>query len=194
MESGITGWWGSISSFDRILWIVAIFFTVLFLIQTIFTFAVGDGEDAIGDSDLSIGEDHGAGSQFLTFKNIVAFFTMFSWTALAMLGAGYGHAAALIVGAIAGSAMVALMVFMFSRMAKLASSGTLEFQNAVGKTAEVYLPIPAKRKSIGKVQIHVQGQLLELRAVTDDENDIATGRVVTVKEIINNSILLVTAE
>ncbi len=43
-----------------------------------------------------------------------------------------------------------------------------------------------------KVHIKVQGSLRELPAMTDDEEEIATGKLIRVKNIINDSILLVT--
>ena len=78
-------------------------------------------------------------------------------------------------------------------MNKLKQSGTLQIKNAVGIIAETYLFIPAKRSGFGKIHIKVQGSLHELQAMTDDEEQIATGKLVKVTSVINDSILLVTS-
>jgi hypothetical protein len=63
----------------------------------------------------------------------------------------------------------------------------------VSKIGETYLRIPARRNGIGKVQIHVQGRLMELEAMTDDVEDIATGKPIKVISTLNERILLVTS-
>ena len=82
--------------------------------------------------------------------------------------------------------MASIMYF----MGKLVEDGTLKIKNALGKSGSVYLPIPAKRAGMGKVQIQVQG-FQTLDAVTDNETDIPTGAIVEVVEILNNQILIV---
>ena len=86
------------------------------------------------------------------------------------------------------------MMLLFRGMSKLKESGTLELENAIGLTAETYLFIPPKRAGYGKVHIRVQGSLQELPAVTDDQEQIATGKLVKVLDIVSDSILLVTAK
>ena len=51
--------------------------------------------------------------------------------------------------------------------------------------------IHGSRGNIGKVLVKVQGSLRELEAITDDPEDLPTGAVVNVKEVINDNILLV---
>jgi len=75
-------------------------------------------------------------------------------------------------------------------MGKLSEDGTLKLNNAIGKLGTAYLKIPAQRKGMGKVQIKVQGYRT-LDAITDDMEDIPTGAVVDVVDIINDEILLV---
>ena len=65
-------------------------------------------------------------------------------------------------------------------------------KNAIGGIGEVYLPILSGRSNIGKVSIKVQGSLRELDAITDDDQDLPTGAVVTVTDITSNDTLIVT--
>ncbi len=94
---------------------------------------------------------------------------------------------------VAGALMVAIMAFLLRGMSRLKHSGTLEISNALNKIGETYLFIPAKRNGYGKVHIKVQGSLQELQAITDDETDIPTGKLVKVTQVVNSNILVVSA-
>ena len=65
----------------------------------------------------------------------------------------------------------------------------MEIKNALGKTAKVYLTIPAKRSGPGKVHINFDGTLRELEAISDEE--IKTDSMIEVCDILDNSILVV---
>ena len=77
-------------------------------------------------------------------------------------------------------------------MSKLADDGTIDSSKAVGGTGDVYLFIPAKRAGQGKIQIKVQGRLVEYQAVTDDEADIPTGSVIRVISMLSDKVFIVT--
>ena len=100
----------------------------------------------------------------------------------------------MIISTVAGLAMMTIMAGLMYFMSKANVSGTLKMKNAIGQVGEVYLTLQAKRGSIGKVQIKVQGSMRTLDALTDDAEDITTGKVITVSDIINDNILLVTAK
>lgn len=189
MES-ITDQWNDLPSLEKILWAIALIASLLFVIQTLMTFAMGDGE-LDGDADADIAGDEGAGHQMFTLKNLVAFFTLFGWTGLGCLQAGMQPLLALVLASVAGVAMVALMMFLLARITQLKHSGTLDLKNAIGLTGRVYLTIPAARAGIGKVHLRVQGGVKELDALTDLAAPIATGAMVRVVAVIDERILLV---
>lgn len=87
--------------------------------------------------------------------------------------------------------MMLAMATLFYLMSKLVESGNMNLKNAVGRSGEVYLPIPANRQGIGKIQITVQGTLQTLDAITDDKEPIGTSALIQVVEVINDQILLV---
>lgn len=188
----INTWWQSLYGFEKIFWFIALLFSVLFIIQTILSFAGGDGDEAFGDADASVENDTGIGYGFLTIKNFIAFFTIFGWTGVALSGTGVGKVWIIIFSVVAGCAVVAMMIFLMNSMSKLKESGTLKMENALGKTATVYLHIPAKRKGVGKIIVTVQGTMRELNAVTNDDTDIITGSIVKVTEITGDNMLGVT--
>lgn len=187
----ISSWWQSLATFDKILWVIALLFSLLFLVQLVMSFAGGDADDVSGDADAAIGDDHGIGHQFFTIKNLIAFFTIFGWTGIAGIEGGLSKPVSILIAVLAGSVVVLIMVFIMRSMNKLKQSGTLQTKNAIGLVAETYLFIPAKRNGFGKVHIKVQGSLHELQAITDDEEQIPTGKLVKVTGIVNDSILVV---
>lgn len=189
----ISSWWQNLADFDKIFWGIALLFSLLFLLQTILSFAGGDGDSSFGDADASIDGDHGIGYGFFTIKNMVAFFTIFGWTGLALIKGNASKGVTIAVALASGVAIVLMMLFLFRSMSKLKQSGTLLIDNAVGKTAEVYLFIPAKREGFGKVHIQLQGSLRELNAITDDEEIIPTGRIIKVIAVVNSNTLIVTS-
>lgn len=188
----ITDSWQSLMLIEKIYWCIAIPFSVLFIIQIFLTFFGGDidGIEADGDSDLSIESDHGIDFQFITLKNLVAFFTIFGWTGIACLNGGLGIGKSVFISTLAGLVMMTIMASIIYFMGKLTDDGTLSLKNAIGKVGSVYLTIPAKRAGMGQVQIKVQG-LQTLDAMTDNEVDIKTGAIIEVVEILNNEILVV---
>ncbi len=95
-----------------------------------------------------------------------------------------------IVSVLAGLLMMTIMSTIVYLMGKLTEQGNLNLNNAIGKIATTYLTVPAKRSGMGKVQIKVQG-FRTLDAITDEEEDIKTGSVVEVVDVINNEVLLV---
>jgi membrane protein implicated in regulation of membrane protease activity len=189
MNFDFSAWWDSLATVQQIYWGIAIPSSVIFLLQIAMTFIGADHADSPVDFDVET--DHGAGFQFFTFKNFIAFFTIFSWTGIACLDNGMSLAMTLPISAVAGILMMVLMASIFYFFSRLTDDGTLHIKNAIGKLGEVYLPVEAKRGNIGKINVKVQGSLRELDAVTDDETDLTTGTVIEVKGILGENVLLV---
>ena len=194
LDFSFNSWWAETETLGRIYWMIALPSSLFFVIILVTTFIAGDVDGEVGDVDADIEGDGGIGFQFFTLKNLVGFFTIFAWTGIACIDAGYNTAITVGASALAGLAMMTIMASIFHFMGKLSDDGTLLMQNAVGGIGEVYLTIQPKRNGFGKVQINVQGSIRTLQAMTDDEAELATGTVVRVKEIINDQILLVTKE
>jgi hypothetical protein len=185
-------WWTEMATFEKINWLIALPFSALFIIQIILTFVGGDIDDmsADGDVDSSIDHDTGIDFQFLSLKNLIAFFTIFGWTGIVCIDAGFSVGVTVLISSISGIIMMTIMASIMYFMGKLTDEGTLNFNNAIGKTCTVYLTIPAKRGGLGKIQVQVQG-FRTLDAMTDNEESLKTGSIVQITQIINNEILLV---
>ncbi len=188
----ISTWWTSLVAFEKILWGIALIFSAFFVIQTLLTLIGGDS-DSFGDADEYATDNDGAGYQFFTIKNMVAFFTMFGWVGIASYSGGLAKWLVILLGLITGVLMVVIIAVLFRNVSRLKHSGTMEIKNAINQVGETYLFIPASRGGLGKVSIRVQGSLRELQAMTDDDENIPTGKPVRVTGTINDSILLVTS-
>jgi len=180
------------STLEQTYWIIALIGSAVFLVIFMLTFIGGIGDtDMEADANDFEADDGGVGFQFFTFKGIIAFFTIFGWSGVVSIDNELSATATLIISIIAGFIMMVLTSSLFYWMHKLAESGTLKMKNAVGVIGEVYLPIGAKRSKMGKVQIKVQGSLRELEAITDEEENLKTGTMVKVTEIVSAELLLV---
>lgn len=185
-------WWEGLSVILKIFWGIAVPFTLFFVLQLILSFFGAESPDDLPDAEIDA--DHGIPFQFLTLKNLIGFFTIFSWTGIACLEAGLSTALTLLIASIAGLLMVGLMAGLFYLMMKTGADGTMKINDAIGQSGEVYLTIRAKRESIGKIQVKVGGSLRTLDAMTDDEEPLPTGQLARVTKIINDNILLVSSK
>ena len=183
-------WFNALPPFLKTYWVITIISSLMFLLVLITTI-IGADTDDIGDVDAEIDADTGAGFQFFTFKNLVAFFTIFGWSGIASLDTGNSKTITIIISLVCGLLMMFIMAALFYYISKLTSSGTLKMENALHSIGEVYLTVGANRSKIGKVQINVQGSLRELDALTDSDKDLVQGNVVKVVEVTNNGILII---
>ncbi len=184
-------WFNAKGLFEQIYWIFAIPSTLIFLVILITTFVGGDVET---DGDIDGETDGEIGFQFFTFKNLVGFFTIFSWIGIGCIQNGYSNVAVLVISIICGLAMMTAMATLFYFMTKLVEDGTMKMSNAVGRTGTVYLPIKANNGGFGKVQLNVQGATHELQAMTNDSEDLVVGTIVQVSKVVDNNILVVTSK
>ncbi|GAB5474768.1 MAG: hypothetical protein Mars2KO_28670 [Maribacter sp.] len=185
-------WFAALALFEKIYWGIALISSVIFVILLVMTLLGGDAEDFDGgDVDADIDGDTGIEFQFLSFKNLMGFFTIFGWSGIACLDSGLSTGLTVLISTICGLLMMFVMAALFYYLGKLQSSGTLRLKNALNQVGEVYLTIGANRASIGKVSVTVQGTLRELEALTDEDKDLVLGNVVRVKSITDNGILIV---
>jgi hypothetical protein len=186
--------WSQTSLLGQVFWIVTIPATVAFLILLALAIFGGDAGSGV-DVDTDVDSDLAGGDtipfQFISLKNIVAFFAVFGWSGIGFLHAGLAPWLVILLASVCGLLMMVLMATLFYLMSRLAESGTLKMKNAIGKLGEVYLVIPANRKGMGKVQLNVQGSLRTLDAITDDMENIPTSSLIQVVDVIDDQILLV---
>lgn len=189
--SSFSIWWTEHSTIEQVLWVTAVLATILLAVQAVIGFGGGDHDDAFGNVEEASDADTGIDYQFITVKNLLAFFAMFGWAGLGAYSSTQNSVTSLIVALVAGLVTMFFMAWIFKQMNKLQSNGTIDLKTAVGKGAEVYLKIPANRSGKGKVHVTIQSSLRELDAITDDTADINTGDMVFIKEVLASDLLIV---
>lgn len=176
------------TTLQTVFWVTAVIGSLIFLVLFAMSLI---GIDSDMDTDMEIEGDTGIGFQFFSFKNAMAFFTIFGWTGIACLDNDMSNFASVFIAFLAGVAMMVLMGFLFLWISRLAESGTLQINNAIGNVGEVYLSIGANRSRIGKISIDVQGSKRELSALSDENEDLKQGAVIQVVSVVSGEILLV---
>ncbi|MBS4536947.1 NfeD family protein [Clostridium sp. D2Q-11] len=190
-------WWASIPVFEKVFWYLAIPSTVVFMIQLFLTFfGLGEGTADVdsmdGGFDLDADGDGFIESafNFFTIRNFIIFFTVFGWSGIAFSDMGFSEVSTIVISSVLGIIVMLIVAALFYFIMNLASSGNIDLNNSIGATGSVYIPIPAKGKGTGKVQILIQDSLKEVEAITKGKA-ISTGERVKVLEILDNNILVV---
>lgn len=192
----MSDWWNALSSIQQILYCFAIPSTTILFIQFGLSL-LGIGDDLDGEVNIDFEVDDSdlmsTDFRFVSFRGVIAFFTVSSWTALSLLNA-MPNGMAIMLGIIAGLIAMFIIGYLFYATSKLQSSGNISFKNAIGIVGEVYIPIPKSNTGSGKIQILIQERLIEATAVTYNDEKLETGSLVKVIELIGESTLVVEPE
>ena len=208
-------WWGSLAAIQQVFYYIAVPFTVILVIQAIMTLiGLGSGGDTDADSDadtdfgfdsdtdsIELGEDivtdanssesgTMAGFRFFSVRGIVAFFCIFGWTGAALYNTGMQPVFVILLSAAAGFFAMFVIGLIFYSLKNLQSSGNIKYSNAIGKTASVYIPIPAQRSGKGKVMVTVQNRLIEAEAITNEKKKIPTGETVKITGTVGTTLIV----
>lgn len=200
----MTEWWNTLSPALHFYWFIGFPSSALFIIQTALIL-IGIGDSHFFDHDFShtlLDSNHvdtntadslenvTATFKFLTLRNIIVFFTVFSWCGIVLTTKGINGIPVFLIALTIGLLLMFIISLLYYFITRMTEEGTMNLNNAVNCQGEVYLTIPAMRTETGKVNIIVQGALRELEAITDGE-EILTGEKVLVTEIVDNQYLLV---
>ena len=136
----------------------------------------GLGGDTDVDADVDADDlDTGDGSvSFISVRTLSSFMLMFGLVGWLGTAEEWGAVKTPFFALLAGSSTMLVVAYLMFMFHKLASSGNVKPRQAVGKTAQVYLKVPANRSGQGKVTVALQGRSLEFSAVTSGE-EIPTG-------------------
>ncbi len=190
MFLAITDWWYSLATMDQVFWAIAIIFSTLFIIQfglTIF------GLDFDTDADVDMDDaSYSLDPSFtlLSVRGIIAFFAFFGWTGVLALGNGFSTSMVLLMSLAAGLVAMTVVAYLMYFFHKLAEKGNADLNDLIYQDGTVYLTIPGRRKGRGKVHVTLNHSLREMAAVTEGE-ELRTGRMVKIIEIIESNVLVV---
>ena len=177
----------------QIFWGCALISTVIMVIQFILSLC-GMG-DADMDVDMSAGDglDAATGMDLFSIKNVIIFFVGFGWAGISFREIIPQDGLLILAALACGCFFVASFIMIFKQLMKFEGNGAVNMSEAVGKKAEVYLRIPAKRNGKGKVQVSLNGVAREYDAVTNDDEMIPSGKIVDIIGSTGGGALLVTA-
>ena len=177
----------------QIFWGCALISTVIMVIQFILSLC------GMGDVDMDVdmiagdGLDAATGMDLFSIKNVVIFFVGFGWAGISFREIIPQDGLLILAALACGCFFVASFIMIFKQLMKFEGNGAVNMSEAVGKKAEVYLRIPAKRNGKGKVQVSLNGVAREYDAVTNDDEMIPSGKIVDIIGSTGGGALLVTA-
>lgn len=125
------------------------------------------------------------------FQSIVAGVTVFGLVGLAANAAKEPAYFCLKLGIAAALVMMALISDILTLMVRMEKDGTADLQQAVGKSATIYLSVPPKNEGQGKVTVSLQQQLMEFPAVTFQDDPLLAGQKVVIVSVLGTSTMLV---
>jgi hypothetical protein len=185
-------WFNQLDPTLRIFWGIAIFSSIVVIIQMTMSFA-GMGDIDSGDADVDFSTDtdslDDAGSMhLLSIRNIFYFLLGFGWAGISLWNTIPDTIVLTAAAVLVGCLFVAVFIFLFRQMMKLQSNGAFNVNDAVGKLCDVYLRIPGQNQGQGKVQISFNGSVQELDARTQGQ-PLPSGTKVRVLRVIDKKVL-----
>lgn len=182
----INSWWDSLNFDLQVFYGIAIVALIILSFQMITTLIFGmDGADGI-----DIGE-HDSGMGIFSVRGITAFFTGFGWTGVICTKRGLDLLPTIAIAFVVGFSLMVLIYLMMRSLVKLQSSGTLDYANAVGQIATVYLTVSPVQRAGGQVEVMIQGRLTTAEALQKGSQPLHPGTKVKVVDKIGASTLIV---
>jgi hypothetical protein len=186
-------WFNTLDPVLKVYWIIAGIASFVFVIQTIMTFVGMDSSDGLDvNLDSDSGEMHADASYpFFSVRSLVNFFLGIGWGGVCFYDTFTSKLWVLVAAVLTGIVLVLIFIVVFKQMMRLKCDNTFHIGETVGKTADVYLTIPAEKSGKGKIQISVRGAFHEIDAQTEGER-ISTGAIIRVDQVIDSQTILVT--
>ena len=175
-------WWASLTGLQQVFALIGIPATLVLVVQTVLLL-VGMGGDSDADIDadgIDIGESGDGGLTLFSVRGIMAMLCVAGWSGIVFVDFGLGSAAAIVLAALCGVAALFGTAYLMKAVLKLQSSGNIQLGTAIGKTGEVYIPIPPKGQGRGKISITIQDRFIEIDAISGSEDTLKTGETVRV--------------
>jgi membrane protein implicated in regulation of membrane protease activity len=130
----------------------------------------------------------------ISFRTLVAAATFFGLAGMAS-HASLSLVNQLLIALACGVGAMYLVHWLMSLMYRLSEDNTVRINRAVGREGMVYLPVPAGKSGPGKVQLRMQGRMMEYEAVTSAPSNLPAGaRVVVVGVVAGNLLEVAPAE
>lgn len=168
---------------------------VVLLIQlAMLIFGGDDGSNAADAEGFDLGGDDGgvtdaSGYWFLemiSLRTLSAAATFFGLVGGAAYKTGASAGVSLALASLAGYGAMYSVYWAFKQIFRLETQGNEDVYNAIGKTAEVYVPISESNRRAGKIHLVMQGRTVEYQALTDSNYPLNTGAKVLVMDVVSD--------
>ena len=151
------------------------------------------GADAEVDPDVDVDDiDGGDSLNFLSIRALAGFLAFFGLIGAGGTASEWPPGLSLAVAFAAGASVMFFVAFVMRFFHRMHSEGNVRPENAVGKTARVYLRVPAGRSGKGKVSLSLQGRSMEFEAVTAGD-ELPTGSACRVVGLVTEDTVEVTS-
>ncbi|MDR2122281.1 MAG: serine protease [Flavobacteriaceae bacterium] len=176
---------------QKIYWCIAIFSTLVFIVQAVLTFIGTDAFDGT-QADFDGGDLSGGGEPFqlFSFRNLINFLLGFSWTGISFSGIISNRILLMALAVFVGILFIAMFFIILRQLMKLAEDNSFRIEDTLNQVAEVYIPIPENKKGKGKISISIRGSVREIDSISKNER-IETGAPVRVIKIESPNLVLV---
>ena len=195
-------WWDSLTALQQGFAIVAIPATLVLVVQTVLLFfGIGDGDgdvdvdvdtdvdvDGVDISEAASGDD---GLTLFTVRGIVAMFSVGGWAGVVFVDMELNPTLSILLAAVCGVAALFAIAYLMKAVLRLQSSGNIQLGYAIGKTGEVYIPVPPRGEGRGKITINVQDRLIEVDAISGGEDAFKTGETVRVVSVDESGLVVI---
>lgn len=144
----------------------------------------------VNHHDLSDGAvDHPDQLGILSVRTITGFFFGFGWSGAMAARSGLGLTAALGVACAVGALFLLGIYGLMRLLFSLRSSGTLDYKNAIGQVATVYVTVPPGRLGGGQVEVLIQGRVQTISCMTSHTESLPPQTKVRVVGLIDQGTL-----
>jgi membrane protein implicated in regulation of membrane protease activity len=187
MVNFIQSWWDALNFDLQIFYGIAIIALIVLSFQMILTlfFGMDDGTDA-----FDIGQ-HDSGMGIFSVRGITAFFTGFGWTGVICIKRGLDLIPTVAIAFFIGFGLMLMIYLMMRSFMRLQSNGKLDYSNAIGQIATVYLTVSPVQRPGGQVEVMIQGRLVTAEALQKGSQPLAPGTKVKVVDQIGAATLIV---
>ncbi len=182
-SGAMEAWWISLNLPLQVFYVIGIVSALFLGLQVLSTMFGMDHHDVSG------GLDHPDDLGFLSVRTITGFFFGFGWTGIIGLKSGLSLLAATLWAAVVGAAFLLGIYGLMRALFSMRASGTLDYANAIGQVATVYVTVPAARAPGGQIEVMVQGRLGVVSCLSAHSEPLRPGQKVKVTAQIDQGTL-----
>ena len=192
----MVAFWNGMNVLQKVYFCIGLAATLVLILQIItMLFGVGENTtdiDLDGDGEPDVSIDTSDGFTLFSVRGVVAFFAIGG--CVGYIFADKNTALAIVLSVVTGFLALVGMAFIMRGIMKMRSDGNINIAKAIGKTADVYLTIPAKDAGAGKITMTLEERFVELSAIQNGDTPLLTGTKVRVISVNGDTLVVEKSE